>query len=236
MLAGAVAVAADILAGAGRAGRGFVAWGGWGVAHPASNRPRRGWFRLRNQRTGDGFSRAMTYLKRTALAAAALLPALAATPAHADEVFGGVYAHDVDWVTSSGIEDGVDVEIGWRGKKLEFLDAIGGPRPHVLLSVNSAGDTSFAAAGISWKIGRTLYLRPGVGVAVHTGPDHFDPTRRRIWLGSRVLFEPELGIGVRLNDRASVEASWVHLSHAQLLNKQNPGLDTVGVRFNYRFR
>ena len=34
--------------------------------------------------------------------------------------------------------------------------------------------------------------------------------------------------------RMTIEASWVHLSHAQLFAKQNPGLDTVGVRLNYK--
>lgn len=163
-------------------------------------------------------------------AAVAAFPA----PAFADEIFGGLYAHDVNWVTASGVEHGADIELGWRGPRI--LRPLGGPRPHVFASVNTAGDTHFAAAGISWQIGRTLYVRPGIGVAVHTGPDHFDFTGRRIWFGSRVLFEPELGIGYRVNDRVSVEASWVHLSHAQLFNKENPGLDTVGVRLNYRFR
>jgi hypothetical protein len=158
--------------------------------------------------------------------------ALTAAPARADEIFGGVYAHDVDIVTSSGIEKGVDAEIGWRGPRI--LRALGGPRPHLLVSVNSAGATHFAAAGISWRIGNKVYVRPGAGIAVHTGPDHSSPGR--IWYGSRILFEPELGIGLRLTPRASVEASWVHLSHARIFGPQNPGLDTVGLRFNYSFR
>jgi hypothetical protein len=161
---------------------------------------------------------------------------LAASPAHADELFGGVYAHDVNWVTRSGVEPGIDAEIGWRGRKLRWLGAVGAPRPHLLVSVNSAGATSFAAAGVSWKIGGPVYVRPGVGIAVHTGPGHPPLRADRIWLGSRILFEPELGIGVRLTDRLSAEASWVHLSHAQLFSGQNPGLDTVGLRVNWRFR
>ena len=43
-------------------------------------------------------------------------------------------------------------------------------------------------------------------------------------------------MGVKLNRNASVEASWVHLSHARIFSGQNPGLDTVGVRFNLGFR
>jgi hypothetical protein len=168
--------------------------------------------------------------------AAAFLIAGLASPAAAQEVFGGVYAHDVNWVTRSGIEHGADFELGVRGPRLHVLDFIGAPRPHAFVSVNSAGDTHFAAAGISWQIGGRVYLRPGVGLAIHTGPSDFDPANRRIYFGSRILFEPELGLGVRLTRRASVEASWVHLSHAQIFSGQNPGLDTVGVRFNIALR
>jgi hypothetical protein len=158
-------------------------------------------------------------------------------PALAGEVFGGLYVHDVDTgLTRSGIEEGVDLEIGWRGEKIGFLKAVGGPRPHAFASVNSAGNTHFASAGISWTIGKRVYLRPGIGLAVHTGPGDVVPGDDRIDFGSRVLFAPEIGLGVRLDPRVSVEASWVHLSHAQLFGPQNPGLDTIGLRLNYRFR
>jgi hypothetical protein len=163
--------------------------------------------------------------------------ALVATPGRANEVFGGLYVHDVDTgLTKSGIEGGADLELGWRGGRIGFLSAVGGPRPHAFVSVNSAGNTHFAAAGISWKIGGRVYLRPGIGLAVHTGPGRVVPGDDRIDFGSRILFAPELGLGARLTERVSVEASWVHLSHAQLFGPQNPGLDTIGVRLNYRFR
>ena len=42
-------------------------------------------------------------------------------------------------------------------------------------------------------------------------------------------------VGVQVNDRLSVEASWVHMSHAQLFGRQNPGIDNVGVRLNLGF-
>jgi lipid A 3-O-deacylase len=158
--------------------------------------------------------------------------ALGAAPARADEIFGGLYAHDVRIIAVGSPEHGPDFELGWRGGTI--LRALGGPQPHLLVSVNGAGGTHFAAAGISWRIGRTLYVRPGIGIAVHSGAGY--PPPDRIWFNSRVLFEPEIGVGLRLTPRASVEASWVHLSHAQIFGHQNPGLDTIGMRFNYRFR
>jgi hypothetical protein len=179
-------------------------------------------------------------MNRPLLAAAAALAALAAlapAPALAQEVFGGLYAHDVDTgLTKSGIEDGIDVELGWRGERIEALSFVGTASPHAFVSVNSAGDTHFAVAGVNWKIGNQYYVRPGVGLAVHTGPGRVVPGDDRIDFGSRVLFAPEIGAGVQLNDRVSVEASWVHLSHAKIFGPQNPGLDTIGVRLNYRFR
>jgi hypothetical protein len=171
-----------------------------------------------------------------ALAAAAAL-ALAAAPAGAQEIFGGVYAHDVDTgLTKSGFEEGVDFEIGWRGARIDALSFVGTASPHALVSVNSAGATHFAAAGVNWKIGNPVYIRPGIGLAVHTGPERVVPSDNRIDFGSRILFAPEIGLGLQVNEKVSVEASWVHLSHAKIFGPQNPGLDTIGVRLNYRFR
>jgi lipid A 3-O-deacylase len=71
---------------------------------------------------------------------------------------------------------------------------------------------------------------------VHDGPaDRVDPaTGRHTELGSRVLFAPEIGVGANISDKLSIEASWVHISHAQLFNgAQNPGIDMMGVRLNW---
>ena len=47
-----------------------------------------------------------------------------------------------------------------------------------------------------------------------------------------MLFEPEAGLGIQINRRFSMEASWVHMSHAQLAGKENPGIDNLGIRLN----
>jgi hypothetical protein len=41
-----------------------------------------------------------------------------------------------------------------------------------------------------------------------------------------------LAVGTHINSRLSIEASWVHMSHAQLFGKENPGIDNLGVRLN----
>lgn len=168
-----------------------------------------------------------------------LAAAFVAVPAQAGEVYGGVYAHAVDTpFTFDTEEEGGDFQIGARTEPLEVLSIIGKPSPYVFGSVNSAGDTSFVAAGLSWKIGKgPVYVRPGVGLALHNAPDLrvSAESRLRTDLGSRVLFAPEIALGVRLSDKASVEASWVHISNAQLFDSaQNPGIDMIGVRANYR--
>ncbi len=154
-------------------------------------------------------------------------------PAHADELYGGFAAHQVVTIIAvDSNQDGVDFQAGYRGDRIEALSAIGKPSPYLLASINLSGDTSFAAAGLSWKFGDRFYVRPGLGIAIHDGPElQFAPDGSQIQLGSRLLFEPELSVGVRLSDKADIEATWVHLSHAGLFSDvQNPGLDIIGVR------
>jgi hypothetical protein len=166
-------------------------------------------------------------VKRVALAL--ILAAVAVAPAQAGEVFGGVYVHDIDSpFTLSGVEKGFDVQLGYRGGRIARTPL----QPYAFAAVNTAGKTSYAAAGLSAKFGDRLFIRPGLGIAVHTGSaaNFDDPTNNKVEFGSRVLFEPELGIGARLNSRTTVEASLVHLSHAQIFGKENPGIDNLGVR------
>lgn len=154
-----------------------------------------------------------------------------ASSAQAGELFGGVYVHDVDTpLSKSGVEGGADIQLGYRGGRIGRTPL----QPYVFGALNTAGKTSYAAVGLSAKFGDRLYVRPGLGIAVHNGSakDVQDPTNRQIEFGSRILFQPEIGVGIRLNNRASVEASWVHMSHARLFGRQNPGIDNFGIRLN----
>jgi hypothetical protein len=163
-----------------------------------------------------------------------LLPLLAATPAQAQEVFAGLHAHAVNTPLSlsSGEERGLDLSLGYR------FGGIAGTRlqPYVLGALNSRGDTSFVAAGLSYRFGNRVYVRPGVGVALHNGSaGNFEvPRNGEIEFGSRVLFEPELAVGIQATDRLGIEASLVHLSQGQLFGKQNPGIDNIGIRLNWK--
>lgn len=164
------------------------------------------------------------------MGAAALL--VLANPAMADEIYLGASAHAVDMPTSLRTdEDGADIQGGYRTKPIEGLSAIGSPSAYIHAQVSLDGDTSVAAAGLSWKIGKTLYLRPGIGLAVHDDKiKDYASDGRRIDLGSRILFEPEVAVGYAVSENIALEASWVHISHATLFSGQNPGMDFIGGR------
>ena len=174
---------------------------------------------------------------RTLTFAAAAALAAAAVPAHASELYGGLYKHAVNTpFTLDTQEGGVDLQLGYR------LDPIGPVldiEPYVFGSVNSEeGGTDFAGVGVSRKFGLGgAYVRPGVGLVVHNAPDvRVNPaTGVRTDLGSRVLFAPEIALGMAIAPRFSVEASWVHISNARLFNsQQNPGIDMIGLRANLK--
>jgi hypothetical protein len=165
-----------------------------------------------------------------------LLPGLlllASTPAHATEIIAGIHAHGVSTPLSlqSDREGGVSVSAGVRGARIGKTVL----QPYAFGSVNTRGDTNFLAAGLSARFGSDrLYVRPGLGIGIHDGSASKVTQPDRLAFGSRVLFEPEIAIGTRVTDRLSLEASWVHFSHAQIFATQNPGIDNIGVRLNWR--
>ena len=173
------------------------------------------------------------------LTLAVAVPALAlfASPAAAGELYGGVYKHAVDTpFTLDTQESGADFQLGYR---LDPVAPVLDLQPYVFGSVNSEeGGTDFVGAGVGRKFGLgAVYVRPGVGLVVHDAPAIRvnSATGERTDLGSRVLFAPEIALGLAVAPRVSVEASWVHISNARLFNsRQNPGVDMIGVRANLK--
>lgn len=172
-------------------------------------------------------------LMKTILAAMMAITCLWPTAAHAGELFGGIYVHDIDSpLTKSGIEQGADIQLGYRWDRIGRTPL----QPYLFGAVNTAGETHYAAVGVSAKFGKRLFVRPGLGFAIHSGDDRDfnDPFDNDVEFGARVLFAPEVGIGYQFNDRLSIEASLIHLSHARLLGRQNPGIDNVGLRMSWK--
>ena len=171
-------------------------------------------------------------------AAAAALLSATASPALAGEVLAGLYDHDLDVNVALGnFESGAQAGVGYRTDQIEGLRFIGRPHAQAMLMANTAGETSYATAGLLWRfgLGRGFYFGPGIGAAIHNGStEDFQATPDDLYLGSRVLFAPEVNLGWRGQGRWGVEASWIHLSHGQTRGGQNPGLDDIGVRVTYR--
>lgn len=172
--------------------------------------------------------------------ALAIVPGLTlATPGAAGELFGGVFAHNVELPTTIGSpEDGADFQLGVRSEPLAQVFKSGELRTYGFGSINDGRGLNFASAGVALRfpLSERLYVQPGVGLAIHDGPGG-DASRRpdRLYLGSRVLAQLELMLGWQLAPRVAVEVGQVHLSHAKLLSGQNPGLDDLGVRLVWRF-
>lgn len=150
-------------------------------------------------------------------------------------------------------EDGtVDVQLVYRSAPLRWALK---PRLSGKLQVNTAGRTSFASIGAEWRqhvLRGRLYGQVGIGLTVHDGyrftPDPFEPGlpvgearrrydiyRKHISFGSKVLFNPNASVGVRVSPRWAIEATWEHFSHRQLFSDQNPGLDNLGLRLVHTF-
>ncbi len=141
----------------------------------------------------------------------------------------------------------VDVQLAYRTAPLRILLK---PRLTVKAQINTAGRTSFFSAGAEWRqhiLRGRIYGQAGIGVTVIDGysftPDPFQPGisndeawrrydiyRRRTSFGSKILFNPNASIGVRLDRRWAVELAWEHFSHRQIFSDTNPGIDNVGIR------
>lgn len=198
-------------------------------------------------------------IRKVAGAVAALGALFVSAPVGAAELILGAYGHDVSFMGklvgsgSADREGGADIELGVRSGRIEALNVIGAPQAHAFVSLNTNNTSNFVAAGLSWPIRLTdrFYFRPGLGLAYTDGEAGLPPVnapgltpeeiqrrlhlyRTRIDFGSQMLFEPELNLGVRINERWSAELSWVHISNGEIFHHgKNQGLDDAGVRVVY---
>ncbi len=180
------------------------------------------------------------------------------SPALANDVRLGVYAHDVDilGIGAAGKEDGIDVAVSYDFDRLDSWGLLNRPTPYVIASLSTSGDTSFAGAGLAWHWApggsKRFYVRPELGLVVHTGygempavdePGITDEEQDRrvalrdnhIEFGSKIVFQPSLAFGWRFSEKTAMELSYIHLSHGQILSQgPNEGLDNVGLRLVHR--
>lgn len=180
----------------------------------------------------------------------AALPALAAQAGPVDEIRLGVTQHNICILDCDNAdkEDGPNINGEIVFNSPDILDIIWSPRPYVMGSVNTAGDTSFGGAGLHWNFDFAdgWSLEPGVGYVIHDGELSFpfpqgdprnDPiSETTVFFGSRDLFRTSLSLNRDLGEKWGVQVMYEHLSHGQILgNGRNQGIDNIGVRLIYRF-
>lgn len=169
------------------------------------------------------------------MACADVALAQAVGPPSTLEIKGGVLAHDVpDLWSGFQLEKGVDINVeALFGAGLPILG--GSLRPAIGGSFNTSGYTSKVYADARWEIdlGPRVYFGLGLGAALHNGNlDPTDPDRKA--LGSRVLFHIPFELGLRLDERQSISIYFEHTSNAWLA-AHNEGLDSIGIRYGYKF-
>ena len=169
---------------------------------------------------------------------AAPLGALAQTasqPGLIQELRLGVLVHDMPGLWSGfRLERGADINA--EAILSPALPLFGGNlRPVIGASISTSGQTSKVYFDARWMIEARsgFFLGLGIGAAVHNGL--IDPTDvDRKALGSRVLFHFPLEIGYRFDRHNSLSLYFDHVSNGYT-RAYNEGLDSLGVRYGYRF-
>jgi lipid A 3-O-deacylase len=175
-----------------------------------------------------------------ALALGLALTATRAQAQQANPIFSeirvGIQAHDVP-LFSDRVESGADINGEVLFTSPDVLHFLWSPRPHFGFSANTQGGISQVYAGLSWefRLWSGLFAGFSLGGAIQTGPLHNDiyPQTFKAF-GSRGVFRESIEIGWRFDDHHSLSLMLDHISNARLA-RPNPGLETFGVRYGYRF-
>ena len=185
-----------------------------------------------------------------ACAAAAAVTTGAASADIIEEVRLGVMQHNICVLDCDNAdkEDGPDINGEIVFASPGFLKILWSPRPIVVGSVNTAGNTSFGGAGLQWgfEFADGWTFEPSVSYVIHDGELHSpypqgDPrgdafTEEHVLLGSRDLFRTSFAVHRQLTDTWGMELMYEHLSHGQILgNGRNQGMDSLGLRVSYSF-
>ena len=150
------------------------------------------------------------------------------------EMRAGILAHDVRLWSRSRQEGGVDLNaefiFGFPNAPL-FSGTV---RTNLGFSLNTQGDTSKVYSGLLWEyIWKSgVFLNLGLGLAAHNGELENSDNKKE--LGSRILFRIPVEIGLFLTRHQGISIMFDHVSNAYVADP-NEGLDTVGLRFTYRF-
>lgn len=170
-----------------------------------------------------------------------------AVSAHADDIGSafrlfdtvriGAFAHNV------GMEEEGDVAVSGHlltsrigastSSPQSFVDFLLTPRLHAGFMANTAGNTSYGYAGLTWRadLFAGFFTELELGGAVNNYKEAPD----RIDMGCHVTFRESAGLGYRFSEHFDLLASIEHASHANLCDEANEGVTEIGVRLGYRF-
>jgi len=148
----------------------------------------------------------------------------------------GILRHDAG-VFGRHKEPGTDIDGEIRFLPISWLDFMASPRPHIGFHYNLNGATNQIFAGITWEFWfwDNFFIDPSFGLSFNDdccldgGPTD---TKQ---LGSHVLFREAVDLGWNFYGRHSISILLDHVSHGHILASENEGLDSLGVRYGYRF-
>jgi len=167
-----------------------------------------------------------------------------------DEARFGVLHHNICVADckNANKEDGPTVEGELVFATPDLLRPLLSPRPYLIASLNTAGDTSYAGGGFLWTFdfAERWGVEPSLGYVIHDGelsnpfanstPEAAAFFEENILFGSRDLFRTGLALNYDLSDDWGLQLQYEHLSHGQMLgNGRNQGVDSIGVRTMVRF-
>ena len=147
----------------------------------------------------------------------------------------GILVHDVTLWSRSRAEGGVDFNAEAGFKFPDYPIFHGRLNSNLGFSLNNRGDTSKVYGGLLWEHiwDAGIFLNLGLGLAVHNGQLETDDDNQK-QLGSRILFRLPIEIGLYFTRHHGVSVMFDHASNAYLVDP-NEGLDTIGLRYTYRF-
>lgn len=169
--------------------------------------------------------------------------------AQIDSVRLGVMEHNicVSDCKNADKEAGANITGEVRFSSPDSLLWAGAPHPYLIVSLNTAGNTSYAGGGLQWDwaLAPGWRLEPGFGYVLHDGDINnpfrsgtqaaVDYSARHVLLGSRDLFRTSLALTWDVSADFALQAIYEHLSHGQILGSgRNQGLDEVGLRAVWR--
>lgn len=187
------------------------------------------------------------------LIALALGTTALAAPASAqfvEEARIGVMQHNVciSDCKNADKEDGPNIEGELVFAGPDIFRYIASPRPYIVASYNTAGNTNFGGFGLlwNWDFATGWSLEPSLGYVIHDGANESpfpqgDPrsdafAKDNIYFGSDDLFRTGLALNRDIGENWGVQLQYEHLSHGQILGDgRNQGVDNIGVRGYWRF-